>query len=66
MERPATVRILDLSYVVQLQTKVIFCAISNGDFDTVKKVIADGDFFDANFEFKVICSNLISKMLPLY
>jgi len=45
MQRPATVRILELSAVVQMQTKIIFTSISIGDFETVKKIIADGDFF---------------------
>lgn len=55
MQRPASVRILELSAVVQMQTKIIFTSISSGDFETVRKIIADGDFFDANIESKVCC-----------
>ena len=51
-KKPTLTRILELSTIVQRQTKIIFNAISCGEVALVKSLIKDGGFFDPNIESK--------------
>lgn len=52
LNRPKSVRILELAIIVQHQANKIFFAISTGKNDYVKDLIKEGEFFDPNGEPK--------------
>ncbi len=46
LNRPMSIRILELASIVQRQSAFLFNAIATGDLDVVKGIVSAGDFFD--------------------